>query len=104
MPATIDSDAVPKGIGHLHVPAKNAQGYLAVPTFYTPCLCTMVIDERDLVKAAKINIKDIKSDSIMKHKDAGTFTYHAKHRMKASKDVIVHGVLIDNKCYSTLVR
>jgi len=100
MPATVDSDAVPKGIGYLHVPAKNAQGYLAVPTFYTPCLCTTVIDERDLVKAAKVNVKDIRSDSITKHKDAGTFTYHAKHRMKTSKDVIVHGVLIDDKCYT----
>jgi len=45
MPATVDSDAIPKGIGHLHVPAKNAQGCLAVPTFYTPCLRTTVIDD-----------------------------------------------------------
>jgi len=93
MPATVNSDAVPKGVGYLHVPAKNAQGYLAVQTFYTPCLRTTVIDERDLVKATKINGKDIRLDSITKYKDAGTFTYHAKHRMKASKDVIVHGIL-----------
>jgi len=36
MPATVNSDAVPKGVGYLHVPAKNAQGYLSVQTFYTP--------------------------------------------------------------------
>jgi len=45
MPATVDSDAVPKGVGYLHVPAKNAQGHLAVQMFYTPCLRTTVIDE-----------------------------------------------------------
>jgi len=100
MPATVNSDAVPKGVGHLHVPAKNAQGYLPVQTFYNPYLRTTVIDKRDLVKAAKICVKDIKSDSITKHKDAGTFTYHAKHRMNTSKDVIIHGILVVDKCYT----
>jgi len=46
-------------------------------------------------------VKDIKSDSITtKHKDAGTFTYHAKRQMNSSKDVIIHGILIDDKCYA----
>jgi len=100
MPATVGSDAVPKGFGYLHVPAKNTKGFLAVQTFYTPYLRTTVIDERDLVKASNVRVKDIESDSITKHKDAGTFTYHAKHRMKSSKDVIIHGILIDDKCYT----
>jgi len=100
MPATVNSDAVPKGVGYLHVPAKNAQGYLPVQTFYTPYLCTTVIDERDIVKAAKIRVKDIEFDSITNHKDAGTFTYHAKHRKNSNKDVIIHGILIDDKCYT----
>jgi len=85
MPATVNSDAVPKGVGYLHVPAKNAQGYLPVQTFYTPYPQTTVIDERDHVKAAKIRVKDIESDSITKHKDTGTFTYHAKHCKNSSK-------------------
>jgi len=61
-----------------------------------------VIDERDLVNAAKIRVKDMQSDSITKHKDTGTFTchWHAKHCMNTSKDVIVHGILIDDKCYT----
>mgnify|MGYP000608831893 CR=1 FL=1 len=100
MPATVNSDAVPNSVGYLHVPAKNAQGYLSVQTFYTPYLCTTVIDKRDLVKAAKTRVKDIESDSITKHKDAGTFTYHAKHCVNSSKDVIIHGILIDDKCYT----
>jgi len=100
MPATVNSDAVPKGVGYLHVPAKNAQGCLSVQTFYTPYLRTTVIDKRDLAKAAKIRVKFIESDSITKHKDADTFTYHAKHRMNSSKDVIIHGILIDDKCYT----
>ena len=54
MPVTVNSDAVPKGVCYLHVPAKNAQGFLAVQTFYTPHLRTAVINERDLVKAAKM--------------------------------------------------
>jgi len=100
MPATVGSDAVPKGFGYLHVPAKNTKGFLAVQTFYTPYLRTTVIDERDLVKASNVRAKDIESDSITKHKDAGTFSYHAKHRMNSSKDVIIHGILIDDKCYT----
>jgi len=100
LPATVGSDAVPKGVGHMHVPAKNAQGFLSVQTFYTPYLQTIVIDERDLVKASNVRVKDIESDSITKHKDAGTFTCHVKHRMNSSKDVIVHGILIDDKCYA----
>ena len=47
-----------------------------------------------------MRVKEIESDSITKHKDAGTFTYHAKHRMNSSKDVIIHGILIDDKCYT----
>jgi len=38
MPATVGSDAVPKGFGYLHVPAMNTKGFLAVQTFYTPYL------------------------------------------------------------------
>jgi len=53
VPAMVNSDATPKGVGYVHIPAKNAQGFLLVQTFYTPYLCTAVIDERDLVKAAK---------------------------------------------------
>jgi len=100
MPATVNSDAIPKGVGYLHIPAKNVQGYLPVQTFYTPYLRTTVIDERDLVRAAKIRVKDMQSDSITKHKDTGAFTYHAKHCMNSSKDVIIHGILIDDKCYT----
>jgi len=59
-----------------------------------------VIDKRDLVKAAEIRIKDIQSDSIAKRKDAGFFTYNTKHHMNTSKDVNVHGILIDDKCHT----
>jgi len=100
MPATVGSDAVPKGVGYLHVPAKNAKGFCSVQTFYTPYLRTTAIDQRDLVKASNVRVKDIESDSITKHKDAGTFTYHANHRMNSSKDVIIHGILIDDICYT----
>ena len=100
LPATVGSDAVPKGMGYLHVPAKNPQGFLSVQTFCTPCLRTTAIDERDLVKASDVRVKDIESDSIAKHKDAGTFTYHAKHSVNSSKDVVIHGVLVDDKCYT----
>jgi len=102
MPATstVNSDAVPKGVGYLHVPAKNAQGCLSVQTFCTPCLQTTAIDERDLVKAAEMPVKHIESNSIAKCKDAGAFTCHAKHRMNSSKDVVVHGILVDDKCYT----
>jgi len=45
-------------------------------------------------------VKDIESDSITKHKNTGTFTCHAKHRLNSSKDVIIHGILIADKCYA----
>jgi len=100
LPAIVGSDAVPKGMGCPHAPAKNSKGFLAVQTFYTHCLRTAVIDERDLVKASSVRVKDIESDSITKCKDAGAFACRAKHRVNSSKDVIVHGILIDDKCYT----
>jgi len=99
LPATVGSDAVPKGVGCLHVPAKNAR-ISRSPDFHTPHLRTAAIDERDLVKASNVRVKDIESDSIAKHKDAGTFTYHAKHCVNSSKDVVIHGILMDDKCYT----
>jgi len=100
IPATVNSDAVPKGVGYCCVPAMNAQGFLPVQTFYIPSLCTALIDEMDLVKFAKMQVKDTQSDSITKHKDTNTFTCHAKHCKSSSKDVIAHGILIHNKCYT----
>ena len=41
--------------------------------------------------------------SVTKHKDAGTVSYHAKHRKTSSKDVVVHGILIHDKCYTGAV-
>ena len=52
LPATVGSDATPKGYGFLHVPARKKIGFLSVRTFYTPILRTTVIDERDLIQAA----------------------------------------------------
>jgi len=98
LPATVGSDAVPKGMGCLHVPTKNSKGFLAVQTFCTPCLRTAVIDERDLVKASDVRVKDIESDGITKCKDSGTFAYRAKRRVNSSKDVVIHGILVDDKC------
>jgi len=45
-------------------------------------------------------VKDIESDSITEHKDAGAFTCHAKHRKNTSEDVIVHSILVDDKCHT----
>lgn len=89
-----------EGVGCLHVPAANAKGFLPVPTFYTLSSRTTVIDESDLVKAAKVHTKDIRSNGITEHKDAGTFAHHAKHRKSYAKDIVVHGTLIHDKCYT----
>jgi hypothetical protein len=99
-PATEGSDAIPHGVWYLHVPAEHPSGFLAVRTFYHPDLRTTVIDERDFAKAAGHRIKDIQSEVIYKFHGAGTFTYKATHKLKASNDVIVHGVLNHGKCYT----
>ena len=100
LPATVGSDAVPEGWGYLHVPAHNAAGFLAVRTFYHPSLRTTVIDERDLFRAAGHSASDIHSEKIHKYYDAGTFTYHATHKLKYTNDIIIHGILRDGKCYT----
>jgi hypothetical protein len=71
-----------------------------VRAFFTPALRTTVIDERDLIRAAGHSPKDVESKNIKKFYDAGTFTYHATHKMKRSFDVVVHGVLRNGKCYT----
>lgn len=100
MPATVDSDAVPKGYGYLHVPARNTDGFLPVRTFYTPELRTTVIDERDLVRAAGHSPQDIRGEKIIKFYDSASFTYCASHKQKSSLDVVIHGVLRNGKCYT----
>ena len=84
----------------MHVPADNAQGFLAVRCFYTPQLRTTVIDERDLIIAAGHKPQDIFGESILKYYEAGTFTYRATHKKVSSKDVVVHGILQNGKCYT----
>ena len=56
------------------------------------------ISQRDFIHAAKQRASDVVFESITKHCKAGTFTYHAKHRLKSSKDILVHGVLLQGKC------
>lgn len=105
-PATHNSDATPKGVGYLHVPAPNKSGFhnksdfLAVHTFYTPALCTTVLDEQDFIRAAKISPKRIQSEAITKFYNAGTFTYRASHKLVKSLDVVLHGILQNGKCYT----
>jgi hypothetical protein len=93
LPATDGSDVVPEGHGYLHVPAGNSQGFLAVHCYYHPSLCTMVIDEHDLAWAAGHKDSDIASENLVKFHNAGTFTYHAKHKLQSSYDVVIHGIL-----------
>jgi len=100
MGGIVHSNAAPKGHGYLHIPAHNERGFLAVRTFYTPLLRITVVDERDLFKAAGHKAKDMMSEKITKHYDTGTFTYHARHKLKSTKDVIMHGVLLNGKCYT----
>lgn len=100
LPATVGSDAVPQGFGYLHVPADHPDGYLAVPTFYTPALRTTVIDERDFVRAASLSPSNITSTRLVCRYFDNTFTFHAFHRSDHSLDVVVHGYLRDHKAYT----
>ena len=65
-PASDGSDIVPKGVGYLHVPSPNAQGHIAVRTFYHPSLRTTVIDERDFLRFDGQKPKDFSGDRIKK--------------------------------------
>eukprot|EP00980_Cylindrotheca_fusiformis_P009852 scaffold2183_cov131-Cylindrotheca_fusiformis.AAC.1 len=100
MPATVDSDTVPKGFGYLRVPAPNILGYLDVHAFYTPKLRTTVIDERDLIRAAGLDITEIISENLTKQYESGTFTYQAIHKFDQSLNVTIHGVLQNGKSYT----
>eukprot|EP00980_Cylindrotheca_fusiformis_P004427 scaffold946_cov73-Cylindrotheca_fusiformis.AAC.2 len=103
MPATVDSDTVPKGFGYLRVPAPNSDGYLDVRAFYTPKLRTTVIDERDFIQAAGLNPSDVTSETIKKHYESRTFTYQAVHKTDHWLDVIIHGVLQNGKSYTDVL-
>ena len=100
LPASEGSDLVPLGVGYLHIPAYNERGHLEVRTFYHPSLRTTVIDERDFVKSSGLKPKDFSGSRIEKFDDAGTFTFTASHRLRRCQDVVVHGVLVNGKCYT----
>ena len=98
-PATEGSDAVPKGVGYLHVPAACADGYIAVRTFYHPALRTTVIDERDFIKGLGYHKSDFRGELIEKHFLTGTFTYTC-HHINKPRNINVSGVLINDKCFT----
>ena len=99
-PAKEGSDIYPQGVGYLHVPALNARGHIPVRTFYSPSLRTTVIDERDFLRSRSTKYNDFLGERIQKYNDAGTFTYHASHRLRSTQDVNVHGILRHGKCYT----
>ena len=100
IPATEGSDASPLGVGYLRVPAPGIPGYVEVRTFYSPALRTTVIDERDLIRAAGHQPKDFTGQVLEKNTDANTWTYHARHRRRRTGDVVIHGRLECEKCYT----
>lgn len=68
--------------------------------FYSPHLRTTVIDERDLIRAARHSPKDIHSETIYKHYGNKNFTYHAVHKKRRQYDVVLHGILHNGKLYT----
>ena len=80
-PAKEGSDIYPQGVGYLHVPAINGRGHISVRTFYSPSLRTTVIDERDFLRSHCTKPSDFLGERIQKFSDAGTFVYHATHRL-----------------------
>ena len=100
MPATDGSDAVPSGVGYLHVPSQNEDEYLAVRCFYHPDLRTTVIDERDFVVAAGLSPRDVEGERLHKQYDAGIWLWNARHKLRKKLDVSVQGVLLEGKCYT----
>ena len=100
-PAKEGSDIYPQGVGYLHVPAINGRGHIPVRTFYSPSLRTTVIDERDFLRSHHTKPSDFLGERIQKFSDAGTFAYHATHRLRRSQDVNVYGILRHGKCYTS---
>ena len=102
LPATEGSDAVPLGLGFLHVPCDNGVGFLPIPTYYHPSLRATVIDERDIIRGAGFNPKghEFTTHSIIKHLDTETLSVVCTHHLRSTQDIIVHGVLLDGKCYT----
>lgn len=101
MPATENSDATPKGVGYLHVPSPTAPGgFLAIRTFYHPALRTTAIDERDFVKAMDAKKEDYTGETMHKSHEACTFTYQCHHRLCRVQDIVVEGILVQDKAYT----
>ena len=99
-PASEGSDVRPHGVGYLHVPAPNPQGFIPVRTFYHPKLRTTVIDERDLLRSPRTTYRDFTGERLIKHTDNATFEFHASHRVRRSQDIHLFGVLQNDKCYT----
>jgi hypothetical protein len=82
LPTTDGSDVVPEIHGYLHVPAGKLTGIPCHPLLLSsqPLYMT-VIDEHDLAQAVGHKESDIASKNLVKFHNAGTFTYHAKHKL-----------------------
>jgi hypothetical protein len=101
MPATVGLDAIPKGVGFLHVPAETPSGYLAVRTFYTPALRTTVINERNFIHASSLPLSSISSTTLESCFLDNSFTFRATHFRDPYLDVVLHGALKSHKAYTS---
>jgi hypothetical protein len=89
---------VPKGYGILCVPAPNSQGYVPVFCFYTPDITSCIISPSTV--ANLLPKRRYQGSTLTKHATTGGFTFTVHSNLRQSDDIILHGILDGNLCYT----
>ena len=95
-----DSSITPEGEGHLLVPAINCRGCTPVRAHHSPHLTSTPTEDNCIMGATKSEQDQFKTQSLVKHFSASSFSMRCHHRQKTSKNIQVDGVSIHNKCFT----
>ena len=96
---------IPIGFGYLRIPAPNHIGYIDVLAYYSPDITSTLISENGIFESSTDTTKDFSGQTIHKffpHTDGtgGTITVICHHKRQRSKDIVIHGALIGNQCFT----
>ena len=95
-----NSKVPPEGEGYLYVPGRDPcsdrQCILQVRCYYSPHLNSTLLNENDLYGISKTSSNNFTGMRIQKYNTTGKFTIRCPHRITASRDIIIDGILDSN--------
>jgi hypothetical protein len=90
--------SVPQGYGILRIPAPNSHGYVPIFCFYTPDIPSCIVSPSTVAKLLPSHRQQ--GTTLRKRATTGVFTFTVHSNLRTSEDIVLHGILDGNLCYT----